>query len=72
LFVILSEEDIVIKGEALSYIETINITNGQENQWFEQFAQEYPRREQTLKCKDLFGENTHLGLFVCNSRTTSQ
>lgn len=48
LFVILSGEDIEIVGEALSYTETIKITKGQENQWFEQYAQEHPRREQAL------------------------
>ena len=48
LFVILSGEDIEISGEALSYTETIKITKGQENQWFEQYAQEHPKREQAL------------------------
>ena len=35
-------------GETLSYPETLKITNGQENQWFEQYVQEHPRREQAL------------------------
>lgn len=48
LFVILSGEDIELVGEALSYTETIKIKKGQENQWFEQYAQEQPRREQAL------------------------
>jgi thiol-disulfide isomerase/thioredoxin len=48
LFVILSGEDIEIAGEALSALATIKITKGQENQWFEQYAQEHPRREQAL------------------------
>lgn len=48
LFVILSGEDIKIIGEALSYPETIKIINGQENQWFEQYSKEQPRREQAL------------------------
>ena len=48
LFVILSGEDIEIIGEALSYIETIKITKGQENKWFEQYAKEHPLREQAL------------------------
>ncbi|MDC0004951.1 thioredoxin family protein [bacterium] len=48
LFVILSGEDIEIVGEALSYTETLNITKGQENQYFEQFAKEHPKREQAL------------------------
>ena len=48
VFVILNGEDIEIIGEALSYTETIKITKGQENQWFEQYAKEHPRREQAL------------------------
>jgi thiol-disulfide isomerase/thioredoxin len=48
LFVILSGEDIELVGEALNYVETLKITKGQENLWFEQYAQEHPRREQAL------------------------
>jgi thiol-disulfide isomerase/thioredoxin len=48
LFVILSGEDIELVGEALSYTETLKITRGQENQCFEQFAKEHPKREQAL------------------------
>ena len=48
LFVILNGEDIEILGEALSYVETLKITKGQENQYFEQFAKDHPKREQAL------------------------
>ncbi len=48
LFVILSGEDIEIMGEALSLPETIKITKGQENKYFEQYAKEHPKREQAL------------------------
>jgi thiol-disulfide isomerase/thioredoxin len=48
LFVILSGEDIEIVGEALGNPETIQITKGKDNQQFEQYAKEHPRREQTL------------------------
>lgn len=48
LFVILSGEGIEIVGEALSQTETVKITKGQENQLFERYAQEHPRREQAL------------------------
>jgi thiol-disulfide isomerase/thioredoxin len=48
LFVILSGEDIALVGEALSYVETLKITKGKENQLFEQYAKEHPRREQAL------------------------
>ena len=48
MFVILSGEDIELEGEALSYTETIKILKGKENQWFEQYATEHPKREQAL------------------------
>lgn len=48
LFVILSREAIEIIGEALSYVETLKVTKGQENQWFERYAKEHPKREQAL------------------------
>ena len=38
LFFILSGEDVEITGEALSYVETIKITKGKENQLFQQYA----------------------------------
>lgn len=47
-FVILNGEDIEIVGETLSYTETIRITKGQENFWFEQYAKEHSVREQAL------------------------
>jgi len=48
LFVILSGEEIELEGESLSNFETIKIKKGQENQYFEQFANEHPKREQAL------------------------
>ncbi|MBK6565364.1 MAG: redoxin domain-containing protein [Saprospiraceae bacterium] len=48
LFVILSGEDIEMKGEALSFAESIQVVKGQENQWFEQYAKEHLKREQAL------------------------
>ena len=48
LFVLLTGENIEITGEALSYVETIKVTKGKENQWFEQYAQEHPKRDQAL------------------------
>ena len=48
MFVILNGEDIEVVGEALRHIETIEIKKGQENQWFEQYAREHPRREKAL------------------------
>jgi thiol-disulfide isomerase/thioredoxin len=48
LFVILSGENITLKGEALSAPETIKIIQDKENKLFAQFAAEHPRREQAL------------------------
>ena len=48
LFVVLSGENTEIIGESLNFIETIEIKKGQENQWFEQYAKEHPKREQAL------------------------
>jgi len=48
LFIILSGEDITLQGDALSYVETIKITKGQENIGFEQYATAHPKREQAL------------------------
>ena len=48
LFVLLSGENIEIAGAALSYAESIRITKGKENQWFEQYAKEHPKRDQAL------------------------
>lgn len=48
MFVILSGENMELIGEALSLPESMHITKGQENQWFEQYAKEHPRREQAL------------------------
>ncbi len=46
--VILSGEDIKLKGESFSHPETIEILKGKENLLFEQYAIEHPRREQAL------------------------
>ena len=46
--VVLSGEDIVLRGEAFSIPETIEILEGKENQCFAQYASEHPRREQVL------------------------
>ena len=48
LYVILSGEDIELVGTTLSNNESIKIIQGKENQFFEQYAHEHPRREQAL------------------------
>ena len=46
--VVLSGEDIELRGESLSHPESIEFLSGQENLHFEQFASEHSRREQAL------------------------
>lgn len=46
--VVLSGEDIVLKGETFSKPETIQVIKGKENQLFARYATEHPRREQAL------------------------
>lgn len=48
LFLILSGEDIEIKGESLSNPETVKVKKGEENLYFEKYAIEHPQREQAL------------------------
>lgn len=50
--VILSGEDIEIQGEMLSNTESIKVTKGQENKWFESYAKDHPKREQALSAWD--------------------
>ena len=47
-FVILSGETIKIEGETFTIADSIKIVEGKENQIFEQYASEHPRRERTL------------------------
>lgn len=47
-FIILSGEDIDMMGEALSLTESMKVIKGRENQLFEKYAREHPRREQAL------------------------
>ncbi len=53
MLVVLSGEEIELLGESLSNTQTIKITKGKQNQWFEQYAQQHPRREQSLSAKVL-------------------
>jgi thiol-disulfide isomerase/thioredoxin len=48
VFVLLTGEDIELQGATPSQIETVHMLKGEENQWFEQYAAEQPRREQAL------------------------
>lgn len=46
--VVLSGEDIELRGHSLTQPESVEILNGQQNLLFEQYASEHPRREQAL------------------------
>ena len=47
-FVILANEDISLKGEALNIPESVVTLSGNENELFVQYAIEHPKREQAL------------------------
>lgn len=47
-YVLLTDEDLQIKGQALSIPETLQFTKGRENQLFEQYARELALRERAL------------------------
>jgi len=48
LYIILNEEHVEISGQTLGHLETIKVLRGPENQAFERYAQEHPKREQAL------------------------
>jgi len=47
-----SSKGLRLKGESFAITESIEIVEGNENKLFEQYASEYPRREQTLSAWD--------------------
>jgi thiol-disulfide isomerase/thioredoxin len=47
-YVLLTDEDVQIKGQALSMPETLQFTKGRNNQLFEQYAQEHALRERAI------------------------
>jgi thiol-disulfide isomerase/thioredoxin len=47
-----AKENIKLEGESQAFPESIVILNGRQNQLFEQYALEHPRREQTLSAWD--------------------
>ncbi|ALO14205.1 Thiol-disulfide oxidoreductase ResA [Salinivirga cyanobacteriivorans] len=46
--VVLSGDNIELKGDAFSMLQSVEILKGEENMLFAQYAAEHPRREQTL------------------------
>ena len=75
-FVVLANEDIQLKGEVLSFPETIVCLKGKENQLFIQYAYEHPKRQQAQSAWDyltklyqqdqLFSSQKKAARFVAN------
>lgn len=52
IVILAPDENIILEGETLSLPETVVIKSGPQNQLFEQYAREHPRREQALGAWD--------------------
>ena len=62
---VLNGENIELVGETISDPKSITITKGHENQWFEQYANEHPKREQALSAWEYLDKlYTQEALFV--------
>jgi len=48
IVILAPDENLQIEGEVLALPQTVTIKNGKQNQLFEQYASEHPRREQAL------------------------
>ncbi len=48
IVILAADEHLSLEGQALAFPETVTITFGKQNQLFEQYAAEHPRREQAL------------------------
>lgn len=67
---ILSGEDIELKGTALSYPETVLILKGNENQLLTQYAKDHPKREQALSAWNYLDKMyQEEAIFTKNKRT---
>lgn len=72
-FVILSDEHIEIKGDALGNTKTIEVVGGRENKIFQEYALAHPKREQALSAW-LYLEKLYTtdGLFSKQESTAKQ
>jgi thiol-disulfide isomerase/thioredoxin len=52
IVILAPNEDLWLEGEALEFPQTIKIIRGKQNQIFEQYANEHPRRENALSAWD--------------------
>jgi hypothetical protein len=77
--VVLSGNNIELKGEAFSIPQTVEISKGEENKLFAQYAAEHPRREQTLSAwvylekiyrkDEMFAKQEHLLMPFCKRKS---
>jgi thiol-disulfide isomerase/thioredoxin len=71
-FVVLANENIVLKGELLSIPESVMCAEGDENKWFVQYAIEQPRRQQALSAWDFLQKKyTTDSLFLIHQEPVS-
>ncbi len=52
IVILAPDENLILEGETLSLPETVIIKSGTQNQLFDQYAREHPRREQALSAWD--------------------
>ncbi|MGE5355064.1 MAG: thioredoxin-like domain-containing protein [Deltaproteobacteria bacterium] len=68
--IVLSGEDIRLKGELISMPESVSITAGEENLIFAKYAAEHPRRQQILSAWEFLKKKYETdSLFISHSET---
>ena len=72
LFLILNGEDIHLTGQMLSSTQTLKITKGNENQLFEKYAKDHPKREQALSAWEYLEKMYALDSLFIAQKTTKQ
>ena len=72
LIVILSTENIELVGQTLSNTETLSIVKGKENQAFERYAKEHPRREQVITAWDYLDKFYSVDTLFSSQKKTSK
>jgi thiol-disulfide isomerase/thioredoxin len=70
--VILSSEDIELKGESFALPETIEVLKGKQNKIFEQYATEHPLREQAFSAWDYLSKMYKQGSLFTTHKVPQQ
>lgn len=70
--VILSGENVQLKGESLTLPESIQVVEGQENKWFAQYASEHSRREQCRTAWEYLAEQYEQDTLFASQRIPRQ